>query len=320
MKYNLPKINFSRLPRPSNLKVVVLCLATAATFWLFNALNKSYDTSLRYPVEWAYDVETYIVVDELPDRIQMNVRGLGWNLVRASLGLKVNPLNIQLAAPVAQKKIPGLSLTNDVAEELENLVLNYIIDDTLYLNIDQRGTRSFAVYVDSTNISLADNYRITSPINYNVDLVEIAGPLSMLQAIPSDSFLVEIRADQIDEDFNEEVVFTIDRQDLFSFRPAAMQVSFSVAEFVADQITVPVTMVDFPDDSKFFLADTTATLIYSVQENQESLIVADSFAIAANYNMFNPADSTLLLSILKYPANVYDVRLEYPQVRVTYNE
>ena len=320
MKDNISKFKFPRFKKPANLKVVVLCLSTAATFWLFNALNKEYDTSLRYPVEWGFDREDYVVIDELPDKIQMNVKGLGWNLVRATMGLKVQSLNINLSAPSLQKKIPGLSLTNDVAEELENLILNYIIDDTLYLNIDQRGTRSFAVYIDSTNVDLSENYRITSPINYNVDLVEMEGPLSMLKRVPSDSFLVHLTANQINGDFNEEVEFVVDRQDLFTFRPAAMQVSFGVSEYTATQTTAQVDLMDFPDNSDFYIVDTTANIIYTVKVEDEALIVADSFMIVANYNSFNPTDSTLMLSVLKQPDNVHDLRLEYPQVRVTYYE
>ena len=320
MKNSFSKIKFSRLQRPSNLKVVFLCITTAATFWLFSALNKNYDTSLRYPIEWGYDPDTYIAINEPPDRIQMNVQGLGWNLVRATVGLRVEPLIIRLTSPASQKKIPGISLANTVAEELEDLVLNYIVDDTLYLDIDQRGTRSFAVYVDSTNISLAENYRITSPINNNVELVEITGPLTMLQLIPSDSFMIVINSSEIDENFDDEIAFTIKREDLFTFRPANVQVTFAVDEFVQSQVVLPIENVNFPEDSKFYPADSTVNIVFSTLLRTEALVVADSFLVVADYNNFNPNDSTILISIRKLPDNLHDVRLEHPQTRVIHNE
>ncbi len=133
-----------------------MSIGTAAIFWFFNALNKDYDTTLGYPVDWQFDSEEYIIIDELPERIRINVNGLGWNLLRASLGFKVKPVSIILSNPAANKKIAGISLTNRVDDELEDLQLNYILDDTLAINIDKRGSRSFGVYIDSANISLAE--------------------------------------------------------------------------------------------------------------------------------------------------------------------
>ena len=313
-------MKFPRLRRPANLKVVVLCFATAATFWLFNALNENYDTSISYPIEWQFDRQAYVVVDELPDKLQLNVQGIGWNLVRATMGLKVQALNLRLTSPATQSKIPGISLANTVSEELEDLILNYVIDDTLHLNIDERGVRSFAIYVDSANISLGQNHRITSPISYNVHLAELEGPLSMLSRIPSDSFIVKINQAEIDQDFNEEVEFEIDRPDLFKFTPAAMQISFAVSEFADRQLITTITQQNFPEEADFFLNDSVANVLYKVRLDQESLIAADSFSIIANYLAFNPADSTILLTIESHPDEASDVRLEYPQIPVFFNE
>ena len=320
MKDIISKFKFPRFKRPANLKVVVLCLSTAATFWLFNALNENYDTSISYPIEWQFDREAYVVVDELPDRLQLNVQGIGWNLVRASMGLKVQALSLRLTSPATQKKIPGISLSNTVAEELEDLILNYIIDDTLRLNIDERGVRSFAVYVDSANVSLAANHKITSPVSFNVDLIELEGPLSMLERIPSDSFIVRINKAEIDNNFNEEVEFETDRPDLFQFSPEAMQVSFEVNEFVDRQLTASISKLNFPEEAAFFLNDSMANVIYKVRLDQESLVLADSFTIVADYSAFNPSDSTILLSMKQYPEQAQEVRLEHPQILVFFNE
>ena len=103
MKDKISKISLPRIKRPGNLKVVVLCIFTAATFWLFDALSDEHETSVKYPIEWAFDREGYVVVEDLPDNIQMNVKGLGWNLVRASMGLRVEPLVLPLNAPANQR-------------------------------------------------------------------------------------------------------------------------------------------------------------------------------------------------------------------------
>lgn len=309
-----------KFKRPNNLKVVVFSIGTAAVFWLFQALGDEYDTTLGYPVTWQFDTEEFVVVDELPKKININVGGIGWNLLRASFGFKVKPVVIDLSNPVSSKKIAGISLTNRVDDQLEEIKLNYILDDTLVLNIDKRGARSFAVYIDSAAISLAENYRIVSPILLDTDLLEIVGPLSIITAIQSDSFTLDLNREAIKSDFSRQIDFNIARPELFLFRPQSARVSFTVAEFVEAERVVILTTLNFPTDDMVALTDTICTLRFIVRKDLEATMAADSFSIVANYFMINKIDSTLLLSIEKTPPNAIDVRIDQPQVRIIYNE
>lgn len=297
-----------------------MSIGTAAIFWFFNALNKDYDTTLGYPVNWQFDSEEYIVIDKLPEKIRVNVNGLGWKLLRASLGFKVKPVTIILSNPAANKKIAGISLTNRVDDELEDLQLNYILDDTLAINIDKRGTRSFGVYIDSANISLAENYRIVSPISYDIDLLELEGPISLINNHPSDSFIIRLENLQINSDFDEQVDFEIARAELFLFRPKSTHITFSIAEFVHAERQIAINQIDFPDESKNILKDTVCTVRFLVRKDLEPTVVADSFMVIANYTEINKLDSTLILRIQKIPPEVLDVLIALPQVQLSYEE
>lgn len=297
-----------------------MSIGTAAIFWFFNALNKDYDTTLGYPVDWQFDSEEYIVIDKLPEKIRVNVNGLGWKLLRASLGFKVKPVTIILSNPAANKKIAGISLTNRVDDELEDLQLNYILDDTLAINIDKRGTRSFGVYIDSANISLAENYRIVSPISYDIDLLELEGPISLINNHPSDSFVIRLENLQLNSDFDAQIDFEIARAELFLFKPKSTHITFSVAEFVHAERQIAINQIDFPDESKTILKDTVCTVRFLVRKDLEPTVVADSFMVIANYTEINKLDSTLILRIQKIPPEVLDVLIALPQVQLSYEE
>ena len=297
-----------------------MSIGTAAIFWFFNALNKDYDTTLGYPVDWQFDSEEYIIIDELPNRIRINVNGLGWNLLRASLGFKVKPVSIILSNPAANKKIAGISLTNRVDDELEDLQLNYILDDTLAINIDKRGTRSFGVYIDSANISLAENFQIVSPISFDIDLLELEGPISIINSNPSDSFVVSLEDQELNSNFDEQIDFKIDRPELFLFRPKSIHITFSVAEFVDAERQVIINQIDFPEEGTINLKDTICTVQFRVRKDLEPTIVADSFNIIASFTEINNLDSTLILKIQKIPPEVLDVLIALPQVQLSYEE
>jgi len=306
--------------RSTNLKVVVLSVVATAIFWIFVALGKPYDTTIGYPVSWQFDYESFIVVDELPDKININVHGLGWNLVRASYGFNIKPIPIILNNPAASKKLAGVSLTNRVDNELEDLKLNYIFDDTLRLNIDQRGTRSFGIYVDSVNILLEENYRIISPITCDVDLMELEGPLSMLKNIQSDSFMVNIKEQQINSDFDEQIEFEIDRPELFLFRPKSVHVSFTVAEFVEAERQLFFDQLNFPKERNIYIGDSLCKIQFLVRKDLEPMVSADSFRVVADFSRASMLDSTLMLDIENIPPEALEVRLVQPQVRLLFNQ
>ena len=311
---------FLRFQKPDNLKVVAYCIVTAATFWFFSALNKQYDATVKFPVKWEFDPSKYIVVDELPEAIQMNVSGLGWNLLRANSGLGLTPIILRLTDPVSKKRLPASYFENQIAEELDQLHLNYLIEDSLHFNIDFRISQTFPIYIDSVGIDLEEGYRITSRIHYDTTLVEIEGPKELLQLMSKDTFWVHVEESKIDDNFEGEVPIVVENEDLMIARPSLIKASFKVDKFIDREIQVPVAMLNFENKPKIYLADTLVMVHYLVQEKLQDSVRAESFIIEANFKNINKKDSTILLKLVSSPNNVLQPSLTFPQIKVYYNE
>ena len=311
---------FLRFQKPDNLKVVVYCILTATTFWLFSALNKNYNASVNYPVHWLFDTQQFIVTQELPEHIQINVSGLGWNLLRANSGIGLNPLNIRLPDPAGQKALPGSFFANQISEGLDELNLNYIIQDSLYFHIDVRVSQSFPVYIDSTHIELDEGYRITTPIQYDTELVEIEGPKQLISAMPKDTFWVKVIKTNIDEDFDQEVPVPLENPELMVAKPQTIHVTFGVNKFIQQEKEVPIHYTNLASIKNIFVKDSTITVAYLVQENLADSVQNDMFYVEANFNDINKADSTLNLSLTTTSPLIIEPYFNYPQVKVYYNE
>ena len=311
---------FLRFQKPDNLKVVVYCILTAATFWFFSALNKEYDASVKYPVEWTFDLESYIVVEELPDEIQMNVSGLGWNLLRANSGIGLTPLNLRLTDPSTKKRLPGSFFSNQIAEALDKLQLNYIIEDSLHFNIDYRVNQSFPVYIDSVHIDLEEGYRITSPVTFDTDLIEINGPKDILAEVPKDTFWVFVIETNIDENFDNEVPLQLEYPDLMQVNPQTVHVSFEVNKFIAQEIDIPIAYTNTEALQNIFVKDSIITVHYLVQESLKDSIVTDMVLVEADFDAINKGDSTLMLKMDVSSTLIVEPYFSYPQVKVYYNE
>jgi hypothetical protein len=226
-----------------NWKAVVLCLFAATVFWFFNALNKNYSANISFPLEFDYDQEHYVPVKALPTSVRMNVNGLGWDLFRKSSGLKVPPLVIPLENPTEVNKIVGSTLPALFSTQLEGIQINFVLVDTLNIDIDERGRRRFNLKVDSVWKYLDRNYGLRSGIKLIPDCVWVEGPKKVINALPADVVL-ELPSKNIDEDFIGEVEIVFPNNEVIKRNPPVVEVSFDVEKLIEVNDRIQLSIIN----------------------------------------------------------------------------
>ena len=295
--------------------MVVLCLLAATTFWLLNALNKRYTTKISYPIEFLVDnPDTVIVVKELPSKVEIDVSGGGWNLLRRTLWFNVNPLAIPLNNPTEVKHIPGSSLVPLISEQLSDISLNYVITDTLKIDIEAKMLKSAHLRIDSASINLAPSFRIMSEIAINPDTVTFVGPSSLISQLPDTVYLT--LPDIIASDYNENININGVESNLIHHAPQEVNVRFEVASFLRQTTVVDVVPMNFPADSSLVLLDIKVEVIYSVQEEMAGAIEEEDFKIWADFNQFDQTDSTVTPILDSIPDFILELKINPDKLRV----
>ena len=308
-----------RPDKSNRIRVILLCVFAATTFWFLNALNENYSTTLKYPLSFVYDKEKYIAVDELPEYVQVNVSGLGWNLFRNSLGIKVTPLQIVLETPTELKRISGGALPALISDQISEVELNYVLTDTLHINIDKRVSRTFAIQIDSASISLADGYRVVNAIRHTPDSVTLEGPEGILMGM-SDTLLITLPQTDIDESFSEDVPVNTAYNNLIKRNPPTVSVVFGVEEFERQSIPVAIKTVDFPEDGTAYIEKNSINVEYYVSVSKEQAVQADNFEAIVDFTEMDRSDSTVEPHLLKYPAFLQDVAIDTARIKIFFNE
>jgi hypothetical protein len=196
-------VNLFRFDR-TNWRAAFLCLITALVFWLFNALNKKYSTNVKFPVRFEYNQELFSPIENLPHQVNVNVTGTGWELFRDFVGFKLPELTIPLERPTEVKKIVGASLPPMLAPQLGKLQINYIVTDTLKIQLDETDSHRFKLYADLSNVKFENTFGRISPVVILPDSVELTGPKALLHNLP-DSILLSIVANRLDQNFEDDV-------------------------------------------------------------------------------------------------------------------
>ncbi|MFA0961720.1 hypothetical protein AB9P05_07925 [Roseivirga sp. BDSF3-8] len=307
-------VSYTRRNRGStNWKVVVLCFIAATTFWLFSALNESHTAQISYPVQFELADSNIVVMEELPQRVPISVTGGGWNLLRRTFWFDIQPLVITVTNPTEQKYLLGRSLLGSFRDHMEEVEVNAVFQDTLYLNVERRIRKKVPVMVDTMAIYIRKNYRRNTPVVLTPDSVEFIGPQSEVDSLP-DTVWISVEPKDIDQDFFEE--FNVEPENAPHSRvdPPYITMKFGIKKLQEVSGQVTIDPIFFPDDG-LMLSDTIAEVTILVYEEQVSMLKPDNLQIVADYRKMK-RDSTILPEIVYVPDKVLGVIMDSVRIKV----
>jgi hypothetical protein len=244
MRFFTSLLNILRFNR-RNWKAVVLCIFAATIFWFFNALNKTYTTNINFPLQFDFDSRIYVPVKALPENVRINVTGNGWDLFKRSAGVKISPLEIPLDRPSETKKIVGSTLPVYFASQMSGMQINFVITDTLYVDLEPRVGRYIKLSMDSLIYNLKKGYLLASEVSIEPDSVFLEGPMRIINRF-KEPVMLQLRQRNIDEDFSEDVEIEIPSSDVIQRNPPTVQVNFKVEKAIVIEDSLTITAENVP--------------------------------------------------------------------------
>lgn len=300
----------------NNWRAILLSVVAATTFWFFNALNKNYSTRLNYPLDFSFSRDSVVVASPLPNRVLVDVSGGGWNLMRKTFLLSAGSILIQLDNPTEIKFLTRATLLPMLTEQLSGLTLDFVVTDTLFIDIQPKITKQVRIKVDSASVPLENGFRLVSPITISPDTVSIEGPKSMIDTL-SDTYVMTFNENGIDYDYDDEI--DIDYlTDLIASDPNEVTVTFDVDEFAQSLVSIPIEAANFPEDSSIYLADSTIDISYTSLERDLDKVRVSDFSVIADLTMLNERDSIILPILVAFPTYVMELELQPDSLKVVY--
>ncbi|MGJ3234072.1 hypothetical protein [Marivirga sp.] len=300
------------------IKVVVLCIVTATTFWFFNALNDNYSTRISYPIKFTYPDSSLVVVEELPKKVSINVSGGGWNLLRKTFWFTITPVEVPLEEPVNTKYILGNSLYSLIADQMNEIQLNYVENDTLRIEIDSIRTANSKLSIDSTKISLAEGYGIISTIKKSHDSASFSGPERFIKNIPEEVF-IDIEEENISSNYSEDIYLPTFGSSLVNRNPVEVNVSFEVAKFIQQELMLPFEKINLPADSNAYIfSDSLARISFKIQEKLAGNFNLDSIQLVVDFEGINAQDSIASPVLTLVPSQLKDLDIKIDSIQYQY--
>ncbi len=296
---NIVRIIFSllRFDR-ANWKAVLLCILTAMVFWIFNAFNKEYATNLRFPILFEFNGERYVPAEHFPKSVTLNVSGIGWDLFRRRIGVKVPQVIIPLDRPAEVRKIVASTLIPVIATQIGNLKINFVVTDTLRIQIDKRDSHHYKLLADISNVNFREGYGRISPVVVLPDSVKLEGPESRLHAV-IDSILLAVDGNNVSENFREEVEISFVGSEFVRRDPPVAQVMFEVGRVQVVKRKVRVTF----DSPGLYARQDSVSANFQVPVNRAMDFYLQSREIVSSVNSnYIKTHKSALPSLLNVPA------------------
>jgi len=292
MNFNRVFVNLFQFNR-TNWKAVVLCFLAASVFWLFNAFNKSYATTVRFPLRFDYNQEKYAPVAVLPTDIYLNVSGNGWDLFRKTLGFRLPELIIPLEKPNEVKKIAGSTLAMIFGNQLGEFKINYILTDTLNIQLEEKDSHSYKLIANLANSTFRKGFGRISPIMILPDSVILEGPKSLLHAM-ADPIVLNIKVRDLDESFHEELEIVVDNTGFLKRNPPVASVMFEVGPVEEIETKILVRIANMPATVKSSYID-SVKLVVQIPKAQSNDFHLSQSTISALLDLKNKTKGTYSL-------------------------
>jgi hypothetical protein len=204
-----------------------------------------------------------------------------------------------------------------VIEQLGDLTLNAMVTDTLFFDIDKKISRKVRIALDSLDLPLAENFRLTSPIQILPDSVIVTGPKVLINKLP-DAYVFSISRQNINQNFDRKVLVNLPDAKKMIASPDEIQVKFEVSEFVVGGRKVNVFTTNFPKNFNVVLSDSTVDVNYLVSKENQDQVLSTDFIIAVDYSQLKKRDSLVVPTIVQFPTIVDRVELAPDTLKIVY--
>ena len=164
-------------------------LLLSFVFWYLNELSKELQGTINYPVRYINPPKDRIVTGDLPEKLEMDLRGPGYSILKVKLSGSRAPVVIDFSK-VAPRRIPGTmpryylvtsGLINSFSKQLHaDFDILSIQPDTLFFGYDKLVTRMLPVIPD-LHVELAEGQKVI--IVTEPDSISVTGPQHVLDTI-----------------------------------------------------------------------------------------------------------------------------------------
>lgn len=288
----------------------LICLCIASLLWVVHALNKNYKYTLTIPVKFIKLPENKLIIGELPEKLQVDIKASGLKLLFIKLRTLPKEVLIDFNTLKTNAKSQAYSISNGNFN-VQNII-NFDVEvvkirpDTLFFSANKGSSRLVPVKANLQANFLPGYSAITKPV-INPAYITVTGESPEIDNIDT-IYTQNIYLKDVHENYATTVA--IKKLPNLSYGAKEVQLSFAVDRLAETSIKVPVQIMNRSSSETVKLLPEHVTIHYLVAMKEYDNIDASSFKATVNFDDILARNKTLRIDLVRSPSEVRIIRIE----------
>ncbi len=292
----------------------MFCLLIASVLWLAHALNRNYSYTLTTPVKFINLPSTKILVGDLPETINIDIKTSGLKLLFIILKGNKNTLEYDFDVLKKTKSQHFYFSSNKV---LINNHINFdfeilkIRPDTLYFSSQNGQTKLIPVKVN-LDLQCKTGFSIISKPTVTPAYITISGDSTELKNIDT-VYTQFTKLVNVSQNYSNQINLS-NTHKLVYYNPKTVAVSFNVDRLIEHKISIPISITNQTTNDAIKILPQMVDVTYLVSMQEYELITENLFKASVNYNQINSKNKLLDVTLTRTPSNIKIISVSPKQV------
>ncbi|MCF8370637.1 MAG: hypothetical protein K9H64_03375 [Bacteroidales bacterium] len=316
-------LSVENLIKHRKLLVYFIFVAIASIFWLLSALSKNYETQIKYPVRFVNLPKDKVLINELPEFLNLNVDGYGFTLLRYKVKRSIVPVSIDMGknnlfeVPDKANKyfIPSRYLIKQVSSRIsDDLKVLEIQPDSIIFDFTQMVSKTVALKPD-ISYTTDRQFLVKRKPWCEPDSLILSGPKSILDKVDfcmTKHLDIENLSNSIQRSIGVKAI------DGIKLSEKRVNVFIDVEKFTEATMRVPIEIINLPDSLQLKVFPDGINISYKVALSDFDKVKPYQFKAVINYKGFPSGSNSdfhkMRVELKKFPSFVRSISYNPKQV------
>jgi YbbR domain-containing protein len=299
--------------------VFAVCLVIAGFFWVITTLSMEFSSTIKFPVNYINMPKDKLISNNLPDSIELEVKGSGFDIVRFRIKQHLEPVLLDASSYKPHKGSDYFYFTTN--SKLDNIsrqmgtdlhVLG-IIPDTIFLNFSKKISKLVPVRAE-INLSFEKGFQQADSILILPREIRISGSQTLVEkvkelhtqniAVAGLNKTVTLRRALVVGAELKQLELSVDS---VSIHVPVTKFTEGMQEIQVEALNVPLgtTLKVFPDRIK---------VTYLVAFDAFEKIKPEMFSAVVDYSKLEPGSSKIKVELKRFPPRVRSININPERV------
>lgn len=289
----------------------IICLGIASLLWVVHALNVNYKYTLTVPVKFLNLPNNKLIVGDLPETLQIDIKASGLKLLFISLQSKKEELTIDFNSLKTNAKSQAYSISNgnfnlksSINFDVEVLKIR---PDTLFFSLNKANTKLVPIKA-VLSASLVAGYSIISKPAITPAFVIVSGEPEVLKQVDT-IYTQPIHIKNINKNYSSTISLNKPNSNL-NFSTKEVQIAFEVDRLTEASLKIPIQVANKNTTQRLKLLPEFITIHYLVAMKDYDEINVSSFKATVNYNQVIQKEKKLKVEITRSPSEIKIIKID----------